>query len=361
MESTAPVVRDPAPDRPALADPTTAIILRLRADQSTGLAVVAVLLAFCLTSALLVAAVGVSEYVIGHFAAALSLVFALWAKHHLWGRWLRPARGPRLVHDRPWRALPALVVRGRTRQWASVVQVEEDGVRTAVRVTALSRAHRAVLARTGRAWVVGPDEAGWAALRVDGTHEALPAKALHRVPAAKPEPAFAPPEVCAARELRADLLFAAWFLLAGYLFVGVMSLGVDYAVGKALLVGLGALTLVALLITPALWHLRVNLRLPALVAGARWQRVELSLAPWKARADGTARAAATVHGGGDARLRLPAASVELLGTIWDTGAAWVSGELAAGAWVAVGHPGYGPVAVARVERVEVSERVQDRP
>ncbi|WP_156756366.1 hypothetical protein [Actinokineospora pegani] len=352
MESTAPVVRDPAPDRPAASDPTTAIILKLRGSQNLGQATLAALVAFVLTSAGLAATLGMSHFFYGHLVAAVLVFAAVGVKYHLWGRWLRARRGPALVAARPWRSLPARVLRARSRHWASVVEVTEDGVATAVRVTALTRAHQAVIARTGRVWVVGPDKAGWAAVRVDGAHEALPARALNRVPASASADAGGGGDVAlaTARDQRADVLFAVALVLAGYVFVVLAMFTLDGQVGKAMLAAVGGLTGVVLCLAPVLWHTRRNVRLPQLVAGAEWTRVEVGLAPWKARADGTARVVATVRlaGGGTRTLRLASASVELLGTIWDTGEAWLSAEPVPGVLLAVGHPGYPPVSVARV-------------
>ncbi|WP_424185026.1 hypothetical protein ACOBQX_24480 [Actinokineospora sp. G85] len=351
MESTAPVVRDPAPDRPAASDPTTAIILKLRGSQNLGQATLAALVAFVLTSAGLAATLGMNHFFYGHLVAAVLVFAGVGVKYYLWGRWLRARRGPALVAAQPWRARPARLLRARSRHWASVVEVTEGGVATAVRVTALTRAHQAVIARTGRVWVVGPDRAGWAAVRVDGAHEALPARALNRLPGGGGVGVDAGDVAMAtARDQRADVLFAVALVLAGYVLVVLAMFTLDGQVGKAMLAAVGGLTGVVLCLAPVLWHTRRNLRLPGLVAGAEWSRVEISLAPWKARADGTAKVVATARlaDGGVRTLRFASASVELLGTIWDTGEAWVSAEPVPGGYVAVGHPGYPPVSLARV-------------
>jgi len=350
MESTAPVVRDPAIDRPAITDPTTAILLRVRQDQSFGLAMVVVLLAFVFSSAFVLAWSGASVLFALHLAVMLGVLGLVASRQYLWGRWLRSARGPRLLHAAPWRPVPARVVRRRSPGWASVVALGEGATSTAVRVTALNEAHHAVIARTGRAWVVGPDETGWAALRVDGTHEALPAWALAAVPPGTAKAPAADPAVLTARTLSVNTVSV----------VALFLLGLAITVGAWLVVGMRPSTMlvsvaswllcVGLALGLTVWHARVNLRLPALVGAAEWTRVELSLAPWKARRDGTAKASATVRlsDGSTRTLLLPGASVELLGTIWDTGAAWLSAAPDPGTTLAVGHPGYPPVSVARV-------------
>ncbi|MGQ0842032.1 hypothetical protein [Actinokineospora sp.] len=217
------------------------------------------------------------------------------AEHRRRRRWSTYGRA--LADTRPWRRSTARVAS--RRWWPAVVEVDDVGV---LRVIGMPSAHRFLIARTGAVWVAGPDAAGWALVRVDGSHEPFLARLVRgpRRIAALSEA----PEVTErwARSLRAR------------------------AFG------------------------RLDRRLPALVAAGEWTRVDAVLGPWRTRLDGTARAHGAIRlaDGRVMAVTMPRAAVDLLGTVWETGALWFAGTPEPGLTLAAGFPGYPLLAVARL-------------
>jgi len=262
-------------------------------------------------------------------------------------RWLAAAR--RLLADQSWRPVPVVVSRG-----GPLVELADQPAGHLVRVT-WPRAVRLVAARTGRVWVVGPDAAGWLALRVDGAPTLFRARRIRSgavVAAMRPEPAGTsgtaaddPVTSAVAARIRAEphrqllmgvLVVAALF---GFTLLAARSVA---AIWITAFVCLPLLVVLAVLVSRQ-WAGRA---LPALLRSGPWRQARVTLRPWQLRRDGTATVNGTVTVDGvSLEIVLPRARPDLLGVMWETGTVWLAGDPGRGR-VAVGFPGYPLLGVA---------------
>ncbi|CRK55652.1 hypothetical protein [Alloactinosynnema sp. L-07] len=291
-ESTTDIVRAPFTDRPALSDPTTAILLRPMRCSQTLWRVVGVILG--LSCALQWVAMAMSDDPVRTFFtstvwSSVSFGVVITQLHLVRGH----TAMSELLGAQAWRPVGVRVLRGTSLFGVSVVEVG-DGVGP-LRVFGASRAHLAVAVRTGTAWVVGPDGRGRAALRLEGSHHAWPAR-VHRRPV---KPARVP-----AADSDASAMWARQ--------------------------------------SRSWWKAPENRRLGELLGAGEWTKVSASLAPWQARMDGTTYGVATLRlpDGRVLLAAMPAAPVDVLGTVWDTGSLWLVGQPEPGRTLAVGFPGY---------------------
>ncbi|WP_436495609.1 hypothetical protein [Actinokineospora sp. HUAS TT18] len=345
-EPTADVVRAPFTDRPALSDPTTAILLKPKQRAHHLMLVTSLFLGLILALQLLVLAMSddpVRTFFTSTVWSAIT-VAGMVAQYAM----VRPVPAVvALLGAQAWRPVGARVVRG-TSTWLERSVVEVDG--KLLRLTGASPAHLAVLARSGMVWLVGPDARGRAAVRIEGSHEAW----LAQVVGGPVEPARLPDvgaDVTAGWTTwlrgRTRLALVALALMAVGMLVALVIL-TESAWWQALVI-VATVGAIAGAVAWRLSPLRANAGLAALLSAGVWVQVSASLAPWQARLGGFAKATATLRLA-DGRVlvaEMAAAPVDLLGTVWDTGALWVVGEPVPGATVAVGYPGY-PLVTAAV-------------
>lgn len=288
----------------------------------------------------------------GLFIAPLFAVFCLWVlwdlpnywpfavgaiSVYVWGviadfvpgrpGWVRPAR--RLLAEQPWRPSPATVldVRG-------TVLALPDG--THVRVDGLPVAAREVVVRAGKVALVGPDSAGWLAVRVDGMHTPWPARVVRSRDAEPATPSATP----------------------------VTTMWVDRRVGRrtadlaALAAGTVVLAVLALVVGREGWVLPGVLAFGAIGAVWLWQRLRAARrlrhrGPWEKAFAIMLDWESRPYGTGDGRieLRFPdgrrcvaelsGVPLDVLANAWREEALWVTdGNV-------VGFPDYPVVATAR--------------
>lgn len=260
----------------ALADETTA---RLFAALVRGKRLLAgyVLLAVAVMVAIL------SGTVLGlAFAACFVAVFGtlLWGKEELVLRvlWWPPAMR-RLLATQPWRAMPVMVLQRR-----GTVLALPDGAH--VRVYGLSAAGCEVVIRARRVWLVGPDDAGWLAVRVDGLHTPLPARLVR----ARHAPAAGPNGL---------VIVTAWVenvRTAMRLGVVAMALVVPGAVSNILSGGRWwSYPVLAMVLFSGGVQLWVSLRFRRLRHTGPWVRSEVVATEWESRWDGSASGTVTVR------------------------------------------------------------------
>ncbi|HVK24792.1 MAG TPA: hypothetical protein VM677_25830 [Actinokineospora sp.] len=291
-------VRAPSTDRPASSDPTTAILVWSRLRRRGYLQGGAVLTAINVAVQVLLAVIGS-----GHMLAATTSVLAASAVFAYlvvqFGHIRDAPAVDALLGTQPWRPVDVRIVRGPVGLWTRSV-VEVGDVR--FEASGPSPAHLAVLARSGTAWLIGPDARGRAAMRIEGSHEAWPARV--RLGSVKPGRL---PVVGA----NVDRLWATWL---------------------------------------AAWPRLSRRGLVGLLNAGEWSKVTASVAPWQAWHNNRANAIATIHtaDGRVLTLDMRGAPVDLLGTIWDTGSLWVVGDPAPDKTVAVGYPGYPLVTEATI-------------
>jgi hypothetical protein len=254
----------------------------------------------------------------------------------------------RLLAEQAWRPVSARVVR--SGRWWPACRIEvTDGDSVGVLVaTGLNRAHSAVIARTGSVWMVG-DIASLAVVRVDGSHEPWQAKRSRWARSPKPMAGETDPTMLWAGRLRKATMWS-WSVVGCLPILGA-AVGVwalpdhPWEVLVAMLSTAGVL--IAALAFATYRHPMLH-RLSELVEAGPWTAVQASLRPWKARMDDTAEASVMVRLA-DGRMLMAdmrSASVDLLGTVWDTGTLWFAGEPEPGKTMAAGYPGYPLLAVA---------------
>ncbi|WP_143073426.1 hypothetical protein [Actinokineospora terrae] len=331
-----------------LSDPTTELLVRLRPGATRSLLLVSLAQGVFLTLiAVFVAAFG------DPLLAAVCGVVAVVALRNAWhvGRVVRLGRlGAALLPGAHWRPVEVTVLRRSL--YGSDLGVVVDGVTVPFRVVGLVAAHRVVVRRTGRAWLV--DGGAVAAIRVEGSHEAYPATRLPKAPAARPVPKAETGDPIA---IWARLLAArAWQPVLPLTVVVLPSVFVVGVLDSDGLAGLVTVLVMAVLIgavAARTWYRVVDRRLPGLVAAGGWLPVSASVAPWSPRRDSSAKTTAALRyaDGTTAEVALPNAMTDLLGAVHDTGGAWVAGRVEPGRFVAVGYPGYPMVAVGRVTTV----------
>ncbi len=340
---------EPELDRPVLANPTTAMMVELRARllQPMWYRVfwVAVFLAAAVADAVMH---GLGLGPLYFFAAAVITTKTAVLMRRERKRFEHDSE---LLANAYWKPAAARVIHGAglvTKLW---VALGSDWV--PVQVKWMTGMHRAVLRRTGRVWLVGPDERGLVLVRVEGSHYPFSGSVLTEVPAERPADKKEPtdPTVAAARNAAQSLTVLGMQLLGVLVFTLVVANSGDefdlpVFVG---VVGTGWGILFFRLYQA--WRPGNLRQLPGLVAEANWVRVGVVVDPFEPRRLGAATATATVRSDGDvSRIVLPHAGVDLLGTMHETGVVWISGPFRGGGPVAVGYPGYPLVAAARVRR-----------
>lgn len=329
---------EPAQDRPAMADNTTMILFELMRKRVWRMVFASVVAAVLVGPWLAIPAFAFEEEPPYPMVSGVVLVWIFMAFNRLWILWI--PRGAALLRTRGWRPAQARILRAGRPSFTSLVECDGELV---LRVGRLSAAQHALIARTGRVWVVGPDDKGWASVRVDGSHVVFAARR-----------AKAPKEVPVNAEGDVTALTAAWmrfgatahlrFLAAVLAWMAVMvALDVRWT-HMAGLVGVLAV------VTVRRGSAFVDRRLPALVSAADWCELPVSMNPWFWREDGTSTAEGVVGlpDGRSLALRMPNATVDLLGTIYERGTVWFSAVPESGKTVAVGFPGYPLLAVATI-------------
>ncbi|GLZ42679.1 hypothetical protein [Actinokineospora sp. NBRC 105648] len=345
------VVPDPATDRPAAGDPTTEVILSGHRSRHRWLRLGPMLvLQVPLYSIALVLLVIGGRTLAASVAWAVVLVGSLVASVLVWRQIGWVPRGAELLTTQAWRPVTTRVVRV---GWEStVVEIEENGAFVPLTVRGLPPAHRAMISRTGRAWLVGPAGA-LCVFRVDGAHAFWPAVVRTRPlrPAAVVEQVSAA-EVSrrAAARARLDVLGPLAVLVPSTPLGGVFLTTVSPFNVPGAVMWLAMVVLAGVLLLLQARYRWAGLRLPGLVEAGEWVAVSALLGPWRARLDGTAEATAvlTLPDGETRTARLPGASVDLLGTVWETGALWFAGQPEPGTTRAAGFPGYPLLAVAKI-------------
>jgi hypothetical protein len=351
------VVRAPRTDEPAIEDDTTARLFTATTTRMTSAS-------WGLCTLLAGAAAAVWLWSLAPvFGMAVTAALCVLAWQVAAGPPPSAARWPKaakeLLSAEPWRPVGA-AVRGATVTLA-------DG--TLVRVWELPPPARAVIARTGLVWLVGPDAHGWMALRVDGLHAPWPARvrgAGVRLQAAGPTgmvdglwsgtgvpatrhqgdvavvvtPVQAPQVVAAD-----DPVSAAWvrhnarvhwgeLVFAGLCTAALCVLGV---LAAPLWLALAAVAAGAVAAGVPAWRLRTVHRLAGLLARGPWQRAEAVLTDGVAAVRMTSGTRFTV----DLRDLHP----DLAANAGETESLWVAG--APDEVAAVGFPGYPVLAAAR--------------
>jgi hypothetical protein len=249
-------------------------------------------------------------------------------------RWIAAAR--RLLSDEPWRATPATVLDTR-----GTVLVLPDGGH--VRVYGLPAAGREVVVRAGRVWVVGPDAAGWLAVRVDGLHTPWPARRVASRNAAPATPTTEPIVTAWGRHLVARARGDLWFTVVGAVVIsGVAVLtGVPWLIAVAVVCGAGCVAYTA----------RAASRATRVRDAGPWRRADATVPSWDSRRNGC--------GDGSIALRFPDGHrftahlenvpLDLFANAWREEALWVAGDMS-GPPVSglVGFPDYPVAAFARI-------------
>jgi hypothetical protein len=241
-------------------------------------------------------------------------------------RW--PASARRMLSDEPWREVPVTVLDTR----GTVVKFP-DGEQ--VRVHGLSALGREVAIRAGRVWAVGPDGAGWYAVRVDGLHMPLPARRVtvrtDRAATPTAEPIVAGWGRHLVQRARGDL----WFALGGTAVVtaAAVMVGTPWLVVLVVACGAGAVAL----------GIR-QLRHAARVRDAGpWERADATVPSWETRQNGLADGTIGLRFGDGRRFtaHLERVPLDLFANAWRAEELWVAGDV-------VGFPHYPVAAFARL-------------
>ena len=356
---------EPAGDAPAAADPATGWALQaLRASVLAP----AVLSLIAIVVAIAIGIAGVTEVFVLIIALAGLLGLSAGAPATLrWLRWRGPAR--ELLDTQPWRPADVSVFhqpRGRARALGSRLRVlDASGEPIWLSVLGLNWSGQQVLARTGRVWLVGPDDEGNVAIRSSGLAVPIamaqvgaqqPADVLveaqqrapRRAPKARDDVVVANLLAGPRRRSRTDLV-APILLLGLAIVVLVAILRSDHAAPRyGELIG-SVLVILVLLAAFAGW------RVSRLVRTSRIDRM-LAAGPWRpvpVDLDGTPdprkqelRGNATLPDGGKVGVSVPRAGFVLAANVAATGLLWVVGEPSAGCRTVVGLPGYPLLAVA---------------
>ncbi|MFL6145145.1 MAG: hypothetical protein ACJ72N_25180 [Labedaea sp.] len=348
----------PPPDttRPAAADPIIRTQLDLCSDQIAAnrkepmnIGVVTIVLVIIVFS---IDAPQARTIVAGFGGLLLAVWFGRYVcfarRMHRWG-----SAAPELLTQQPWRAIAVTTVARR------VVKPHDESRAGHIRVS-LDGAERRLIARTGRVWVVGPDPAGWLALRLDGGAGIYSARLVHPragTPAPTPTPTSGGSATAGDDPVTSALARQWAWTHAGWL----CGLGL-YALAAALFALLlsrwvPALLLLPLLLLPALiriqwWYrVRVGLALPRRMRTGAWTPVPVTLRPWQTGPRGwTGNVTGTIHLDPDHRVEfeMPVARFDLLDTIDSTGTMWVVGQPRPGQTMVVGFPGYPLLGFARL-------------
>ncbi|MBM7772644.1 hypothetical protein JOD54_002848 [Actinokineospora baliensis] len=341
------MLTEPAPDQPVLADPTTAALVALNDRPWSRLR------PFVTAGVLVALAVAVDQW---WGSDPLVLLFVLGAGlnviagSHLLRlhRLNRAAAG--MLATTPWIPVEAQILRGASGITDLRVQ-REDGV-LALRVFLLTAPHRVVLRRTGKVWIAGPNFDGVAAVRVEGSHMAWPARLLPDLPEQRPTSRGDQVEPTAAmaaalrKRVNAHLVSVPVVLVVAYLIATSQGVFEPLVFASSAIAGL----VVAGAAVYRTRHRLPDRALPGLVAAGGWVAASATVDPWTPRPDGSVEARVTLRlpDGPAAVVLLRSASIDLLGTIGETGGVWVTGSVVPGGVVAVGFPEYPLVAAGSV-------------
>ncbi|MGW5052429.1 hypothetical protein [Actinokineospora sp. NPDC004072] len=229
-----------------------------------------------------------------------------------------------------WHPVPAAVLRRGAWGRPTVLDV---GVPLAVR---LRPGHEEIIARTGRAWLITGPRTTW--LRVDGSHAVFGGRRTRAVPGAVHPVDDDPftPAVLDGRALRRATVALVAAVAAWLPFVPLASgWPVENLLRNLVMIGVIAAGLGPLVVGA----------LPAMRVMGRpdpdgWTWVSATMAPWTATGDVPAktRGVATLPDGTRLRVRLPAATADFLGTVWEAGGFWVAGTPAPGRVLVAGFP-----------------------
>ncbi|MDQ3404311.1 MAG: hypothetical protein M3548_13095, partial [Actinomycetota bacterium] len=279
--------------------------------------------------------------------------------------WIGPAS--RLLRTQSWRPAKVRVFRpGRGLPKAKLLV--RDGDRTLnLTASALPWAVQQLFARTGRIWLVGPDDKGWVAIRSAGL--ALPLGSARvtaenvaagwEINIEQPEPArvsIAAGDAVVARMLatprrrsRTELI-APTLLMVFAVIVVVDLIGRDLREDQVELVGLVGLAVLGIAALLA-WRVRKLLywsKVDKLLAVGPWTSVPVELdLPRNDTRTRTVTALATLPGGQTVPVTLPRAGQALLANIAGTGQLWVAGTPKADVETVAGLPGYPFLSLAR--------------
>ncbi|HVK22577.1 MAG TPA: hypothetical protein VM677_14555 [Actinokineospora sp.] len=155
---------EPPTDTPAITDPHTASALRALRAPLLGLPALAMVFGVPAVSLGLAGAGWVLVALLG--IAAVAFLIAAVLTFVMIGAWVGPAA--KLLRDQSWREATVKVYRPGRGLPKSKLVVRDGGKTLNLVANALPWAAQQVLARTGRIWLVGPDESGWAAIRSAG-------------------------------------------------------------------------------------------------------------------------------------------------------------------------------------------------
>lgn len=288
------------------------------------------------TTATLFAALVRKTRVVMLCTVGLAAVVWTWAL-----RWPKAAR--RLLATQPWRETPAMVLNVR-----GTVLVLPGGEH--IRVYGLRPEACEVVIRARRVWLVGPDAAGWLAVRVDGLHTPWPAR---RVRPRQGAPAGPNGQGIATMWVTNVVASARVMLVAGVCGgVGVVAQAVlpwghwlSYLSVTCLLFSVG----------PLWWGLRLVKRLEH--DERSWVRAEAVEPVWEARASGLASGTITLAfpDGRWVTAHLRRAPLDLFANVAREKALWVADN------GVVGFPHYPIVARARVTPVRSLPTTAERP
>ncbi len=314
----------------AVADPTTNVLVGslARARRANGVALV--LVVFVTVDDVLLVVDWLAPWrIVGAFVCFGAIFVVAWRPRGFM-RWSGPVLA--LLRAEAWRVVRARVVRAN--RWNAHIEVtevtevtEDDTVVTLAVGVPVS--HRAVI--VDRVWVVGP-VGRWAVVRVPGSHRFFPGRVVEPV-TARAVAAVDPTSAAVRLYWLMPLLAMVVVVVAVQVVAGYLDGPLPGALGGAL----GTATAILLLV--AVSARRGMLSLPRLVRRAEWTRCAAVVEPWKVRWGAIVKATATVTlpDGSTRTVRMPHAPVDVLGTVCETSALWISTTTSGAA--AVGFPG----------------------
>jgi len=313
-------------DEPALEDEATARLFEAAVQRARGTSFGVLML---LPMAALTGWMWFSTPVLAVFMAGALLVM-MWQLLTHWmpggSRW--PAAARRLLEDEPWRETNATVLDTR-----GTVLALPSGEH--VRVHGLPAPAREVAVRAGRVWTVGPDAAGWLAVRVDGLHTPWPAQQIAARNAEPAAPTAEPVTTIWVRRLVREARGTLWLALLaaiGFVLLTVFAHADLWLVAAAVAIG-------AVGVAAAAWQVRHVARLRPV---GPWQRADATVSSWtnrmQGRADGTI--AVRFPDGHRYTAHLEGVPVDLFANAWREETLWVAGN------GVVGFPDYSVIALA---------------
>lgn len=241
-------------------------------------------------------------------------------------RW--PAAARLMLEEQPWRETPATVLD--TRGTVLVLPGDQH-----VRVHGLPKQAREVAVRAGRVWLVGPDNAGWYVVRVDGFHTPLPARLVAVRHAAPARPTDELVVTAWARHLVSRARGDLWFALGCVVGFTVLTVlvGIWWIVAAAVAAGAGWVA----------YQVRQLRRATRLRDAGPWRRADATVS-WTNRYNGVGDGTIALRFADGHRYtaHLDGVPLDVFATAWREEALWVApGGI-------VGFPEYPVVAFARL-------------